>query len=598
VADEFPSGLTDFEGSQIAYYELAEEIGRGGMAVVYRARDARLDRWVALKVLSPQFARDEAFRQRFIRESRTAAAVDHPNIIPIFDAGEAGGVLFIAMRYVAGQDVHSLLHRAGPLPAARALGIITQVAAALDAAHACGLVHRDVKPANMLLGATAENSTGDHVYLSDFGISKAVHATSSLTLTGQVLGTLNYLAPEQVEGRTVDGRADGYALACAAFEMLAGSPPFRRDENLAVMWAQVSAPPPPLTEQRPDLPPAVDRVMARALAKSPGARYQTCLAFAAALQEACRTTETAIPNGTVPAGPGRRGAPPTMADVPAPRGEAPVPAAAPASHEAAAAGAAAEEATLGAAGAGAAAAGAAAGAAPAAAAPAAADPAALRDPGPAGSRAPAARAPRPASPAPRPGPAAPDGPAAPFPRSPADRPPPPPPDRRGPAIPRGPVTSQLPVPPRPPRRHRGLVIVLVCVLAALIGGGAVVLSRRGSLFSSLSGTPTSPTAAASTGAAGPLRPEATVRAYYAAISARRYLVAWHLGAMNLGGNYAQFVAGYSHTQRDVITLIRAAGDVVTARFTAVQTDGTVQYFAGSYVVQGGEIVRFLVNRAG
>ena len=307
--------------------------------------------------------------------------MDHPNIIPIFNAGEAGGVLFIAMRYVAGQDVHSLLHRAGPLPAARALGIITQVAAALDAAHACGLVHRDVKPANMLLGATAENSTGDHVYLSDFGISKAVHATSSLTLTGQVLGTLNYLAPEQVEGRTVDGRADGYALACAAFEMLAGSPPFRRDENLAVMWAQVSAPPPPLTQQRPDLPPAVNRVMARALAKSPDARYQTCLAFAAALQEACRTTETATPNGTIPAGPGRRGAPPTMADVPAPRGEAPVPAAAPASHEAAAAGAAAGGAALGAAAAGAAAAG-------AAAAPAPADPAALRDPGPPGPRAP------------------------------------------------------------------------------------------------------------------------------------------------------------------------------------------------------------------
>ena len=422
MADEFPSGLTDFEGSQIAYYELAEEIGRGGMAVVYRARDARLDRWVALKVLSAEFARDEAFRQRFIRESRTAAAVDHPNIIPIFDAGEADGVLFIAMRYVAGQDVHSLLHRAGPLPAARALGIITQVAAALDAAHACGLVHRDVKPANMLLGGTAEHGTGDHVYLSDFGISKAVHATSSLTLTGQVLGTLNYLAPEQVEGRTVDGRADGYALACAAFEMLAGSPPFRRDENLAVMWAQVSAPPPPLTEQRPDLPPAVNRVMARALAKSPDARYQTCLAFAAALQEACRTTETATPNGTVPAGASRRGAPPTMADVPAPRGEAPVPAAAPASHEAAAAGGAAGGATLGAAAAAAAAAG-------AAAAPAAADPAARRDPGPAprhpGRRPAARRGPRPGpppraarrhrpavgrpAPSPRPAPAAPAG---------------------------------------------------------------------------------------------------------------------------------------------------------------------------------------------
>ena len=327
MAEEFPSGLTDFEaGAQIAYYQLAEEIGRGGMAVVYRARDARLDRWVALKVLSPEFARDEAFRQRFIRESRTAAAVDHPNIIPIFDAGEAGGVLFIAMRYVAGQDVHSLLHRAGPLPARRAIGIITQVAAALDAAHACGLVHRDVKPANMLLGGPAEHNTGDHVYLSDFGISKAVHATSSLTLTGQVLGTLNYLAPEQVEGRTVDGRADGYALACAAFEMLAGSPPFRRDENLAVMWAQVSAPPPPLTQYRPDLPPAVNRVLAMALAKSPADRYQACLAFAAALQEACGTAEAGTPNGTVPAGPGRRGgrgAPPTMDDGPAPAARPP-----------------------------------------------------------------------------------------------------------------------------------------------------------------------------------------------------------------------------------------------------------------------------------
>ena len=305
VAEEFPSGLTDRSrgcnepfsrrsASQIANYQLAEEIGRGGMAVVYRARDARLDRWVALKVLSPEFARDEAFRQRFIRESRAAAAVEHPNIIPIFDAGEADGVLFIAMRYVSGQDVHSLLHRAGPLPAPRAIGIITQVAAALDAAHDSGLVHRDVKPANMLLGGLAENSTGDHVYLSDFGISKAAHATSNLTLTGQVLGTLNYLAPEQVEGRTVDGRADGYALACAAFEMLAGSPPFRRDENLAVMWAQVSAPPPPLTEHRPDLPPAVrpgdgqgaGQVPGRPLPDLPGLRRGT----ARGLRGQCRRT--------------------------------------------------------------------------------------------------------------------------------------------------------------------------------------------------------------------------------------------------------------------------------------------------------------------
>ena len=213
--------------------------------------------------------------------------MDHPNIIPIFDAGEARGVLFIAMRYVGGQDVHSLLNRAGPLPPARAVGIVAQVAAALDAAHACGLVHRDVKPANMLLGGLAEDGSEDHAYLSDFGISKTSQATTNLTLTGQVLGTLNYLAPEQIEGRTVDGRADAYSLACAAFEMLAGAPPFRRNQSLAVMWAQLSAPPPALTSPRPDLPAGVDQVMFRGLAKAPEDRYPNCRAFAAALQEAC-----------------------------------------------------------------------------------------------------------------------------------------------------------------------------------------------------------------------------------------------------------------------------------------------------------------------
>ena len=274
-------------GSQIVGYRLLEQIGRGGMAVVYRAIDLRLDRTVALKILAPELARDEAFRHRFTRECRAAAAVDHPCIIPVFDAGEASGVLFIAMRYVSGRDVRTLLDREGPLPALRVVNVIEQVASALDAAHARGLVHRDVKPANMLLDSAAGSGQRDHVYLADFGLTKQSQLNSSLTSTGQFLGTLDYIAPEQIEGsKLVDGRADLYSLACAAFEMLCGTPPFQRDQGVAVIWAQISAPPPRLTDRRPDLPPAVDQVLAKAMAKAPGDRYQTCLEFAAALRGA------------------------------------------------------------------------------------------------------------------------------------------------------------------------------------------------------------------------------------------------------------------------------------------------------------------------
>jgi serine/threonine-protein kinase len=271
----------------VAGYRLDEQIGRGGMAVVYRAYDLQLDRQVALKILDPALAEDSEFQQRFIRESKAAAAVDHPHIIPVFAAGEADGVLFIAMRYVAGADVRTLLDTEGPLPAWRAVGIAAQVASALDTAHDRGLVHRDVKPANML----RDRSTGphaEHVYLSDFGLSKTALAGVALTATGQLVGTLDYVAPEQIENRPVDGRADLYALACATFEMLAGAPPFNRDQSLAVLWAQLSEPPPPLTARRPDLPAAVNQVMTRALAKSPGARYQRCLDFVQALRAACQ----------------------------------------------------------------------------------------------------------------------------------------------------------------------------------------------------------------------------------------------------------------------------------------------------------------------
>ncbi|MGD0937585.1 MAG: protein kinase, partial [Streptosporangiaceae bacterium] len=273
-------------GSEVAGYRLEEQIGRGGMAVVYRARDVQLGRNVALKLLSPALALDDAFRQRFIRESRAAAAVDHPYIIPIFAAGESDGVLFIAMRYVQGGDVRSLIDAEGPLPPDRAAGIITQVALALDAAHLHGLVHRDIKPANMLLDSVAGSDQPDHVYLADFGLSKRSLSVTGLTSIGQFLGTPAYVAPEQVEGRPVDSRADQYALACASFEILSGAPPYERDDDLAVMWAHVSLPPPSLSERRPSLPAAADAVLAKAMAKAPADRYPTCIAFAQALRQA------------------------------------------------------------------------------------------------------------------------------------------------------------------------------------------------------------------------------------------------------------------------------------------------------------------------
>ena len=289
-------------GSRIAGYLLEEQIGQGGMAVVFRAHDERLDRRVALKILAPALAADEAFRQRFIRESRAAAAVDDPHIIPVFEAGEASGVLFIAMRFVRGGDVRSLVAQFGPLPPGRVAEITSQVASALDAAHGRGLVHRDVKPANMLLDASSGSGRPDHVYLSDFGLSKGSLQASGLTGTGTFLGTLDYISPEQIEGKPVDGRADEYALACAAFELLTGTPPFQRDEAMAVMYAQLSEPPPAVTARRPDLAPSVDAVFARALAKAPADRYPNCREFSDALREAFGIRPYDSGPGVVPSG--------------------------------------------------------------------------------------------------------------------------------------------------------------------------------------------------------------------------------------------------------------------------------------------------------
>ena len=271
-------------GSRVGGYLLEEQIGAGGMAVVFRASDERLGRRVALKLLAPALAADKSFRQRFTRESRAAAAVDDPHIIPVYEAGEAAGVLFIAMRLVPGKDVRSLLDDLGPLPADRVASIVSQVASALDSAHAAGLVHRDVKPANMLVDARPDRP--DHVYLSDFGLSKGALSSVGLTASGYFLGTPSYTAPEQIQGGQVDGRTDQYALACAAYELLTGEPPFARDHGMAVIWAHLSAPPPSPRLPRPDLPVAIDAVFARGLAKSPAGRFATCRDLAEALRAA------------------------------------------------------------------------------------------------------------------------------------------------------------------------------------------------------------------------------------------------------------------------------------------------------------------------
>jgi serine/threonine-protein kinase len=270
------------QGSIVGGYQVEDRIGIGGMAVVFRARDMRLGRPVALKVLAPALAANEEFRHRFIREWRAATAVEHPHIIPVYAADDAGDVLYIAMRLVSGGDLRTLVRGQGPLDPARTAGIVSAVASALDAAHAVGLVHRDVKPGNILFDTVA--GLPDHVYLSDFGLSKGMTSSAGLTGTGQFLGTPDFAAPEQIVGKRLDGRADQYALACVAFTLLTASPVFPRDEPMSVLYAHVQEPPPSVAARCPGLPEAADAVLARALAKSPADRYPSCGEFAADLR--------------------------------------------------------------------------------------------------------------------------------------------------------------------------------------------------------------------------------------------------------------------------------------------------------------------------
>jgi tRNA A-37 threonylcarbamoyl transferase component Bud32 len=590
VADEVPHFSGDFAvGAQVAGYLLREQIGWGGMAAVYRAYEVRLSRWVALKILAPEIASDASFRRRFICESRAAAAVDHPHIIPVFEAGEAGGVLFIAMRYVGGGDVRLLIRRLGPLDAARAGRIIGQVASALDAAHAAGLAHRDVRPANMLLDDAAGDGYPDHVYLADFGLSRQA-------------------------GPAAGSQADLCALACAAYEMLAGEAAFRRADDLALLGAQLAGAPPPLTSFRSDLPPAVDHVLARAMTGSPDDRYESCRDFAAALLQACGlewgasgqllagSRGTAMPlaaplaaplatadlaaardHAAEPRWPAARPLTPSLTPSLLPAGVAPVPGLASL--------AAVEPAVTG----------------PGLAAPGSAGPGlavlGLAPGGPDGLR--------------------------------RDGPGPYPPARRGRSRGRSPVTA---------------VTVLVVILAiagaaaALLRGGGPAPARQaapalhsaaasaagqtgpgrprqagrasqaGRSRPSHSGSPGRAIGAASPGAsvrprdaggrasrasrrgrisrrsrAASARPAATVTAYIAAINRHDYARAWDLGGRHSSSSYAAFVQGFGTTAKDTLIILSVRGGVVTVELVAQQTDGTVKTYQGTYIVDDGII---------
>jgi serine/threonine protein kinase/ABC-type transport system substrate-binding protein len=269
-------------GTVVAGFRVGSPIGEGAMGTVYLAEDGSGQR-VALKLLSPELARDGRFRQRFLRESSVAARLEHPHIVPTFASGEEDAFLYLAMQYVDGSDLRELLRAEGRLDPQRALHLIGQVADALDAAHSAGLVHRDVKPGNILV---ADEPEGEHAYVCDFGLARHVSSVSSLTGERGFVGTIDYVPPEQIEGGSIDARADVYSLGCVLFECLTGERPFERDSELSVVFAHLNEPPPRLSQLRPELPQELDAVFETALAKSPDDRYSTCEELVAATRAA------------------------------------------------------------------------------------------------------------------------------------------------------------------------------------------------------------------------------------------------------------------------------------------------------------------------
>ena len=291
-------------GTLVGGYRIEGLVGRGGMGVVYRATQLALERIVALKLIAPELSADEQFRERFQREWRIAASLDHPNVLPIYEAGEAEGLLFLAMRYVDGQDLGTLVEREGGLAPTRAAAIVCQVASALDTAHAQGLVHRDVKPTNILLD---RREGSEHAYLADFGLARMSAAGSGLSRTGELVGTVDFVAPEQVRGERVDAQSDVYALGCVLYQALTGRVPYPRENDLARLWAHMHEQPPAVTEALPDAPAELDEVVARALAKRPEDRYASAgdlgrAALAAAEGRAVGQSEQSVARGEAAGG--------------------------------------------------------------------------------------------------------------------------------------------------------------------------------------------------------------------------------------------------------------------------------------------------------
>jgi protein kinase-like protein len=292
-------GIELSDGDEFAGYRIERRLGRGGMGILYLAVEPGLERRVALKLIAPEAAADEVFARRFAEESKIAASIEHPNVVPIYAAGEEGGVPFIAMRYVAGADLAKRLLREGRLSPDAAVDLIAQVANGLDAIHAAGLVHRDVKPANVLLSG---GEAAEHAYITDFGVARNVSTESGLTQTGRFVGTLDYVAPEQISGDAVDARVDVYALGCLLFKLLTGEVPFPKDGDAARLYAHLHDPPPAPSLYVPEVSMALDDVVIRAMSKTPDDRYLSAGDLGRAAQAALKGERPAVPERTVATG--------------------------------------------------------------------------------------------------------------------------------------------------------------------------------------------------------------------------------------------------------------------------------------------------------